>query len=230
MDSEAEDNENDSHSSDDDDTPSKQTPDMALPRTPSSAGQDRGSLLSPIVTTRTPTGTSSRGRSPVEKLEKLIELYEGSCSVKEYNDYVKPEDEEEEAEELVIEEKGGAKDAALKLETISESIEEEIRILKRQDSEASISGPTPKDETPTPLELDIQTPADSSTHPKSPSTPTVDVNSNHILREEDVRVSMNGSDGPEDGAKITSSGIGRTSVNESLNNDTDAESDSSSDS
>ncbi|XP_033633184.1 HEAT repeat-containing protein 4-like isoform X2 [Asterias rubens] len=232
VDSEFDDNENNSKSSDDDDdddTPSKQTPDMALPRTPSSSGQDRGGLLSPIVTTRTPTGSSLRGRSPVEKLEKLIELYEGSCSVKEYNEYVKPEDEE--TEEMVSEEKGGAKDAAaLKLETINESIEEEIRILKRRESEASISGPAPKDGTPTPSGSNRQTPVDSSALPKSPSTPTPGVDSNQILHDEDVRVSMNGSDGIEDGAKSAGSGFGRTSVNESLNNDTDAESDSSCDS
>ena len=214
VDFEVDDNEDEEYS------PNKQTPDIALPRTPLE-GQDRGSVLSPEVTTGTPTGTSSRGRSPVEKLEKLIELYEGSCSMKEYKEYVKPEDEEDQ---------GGDK-----LETIAESVEEEIRILQQQDSEDTISempgvsrDATGAIRTPTPVDQPMQTSDPSPEHnadtpPKTPITPLLDVNSNKILCEDDVNDQNRHKDRP-------GSGIDRTSVGDSMYDAKSNESDSSSDS
>ncbi|XP_038046903.1 HEAT repeat-containing protein 4-like isoform X2 [Patiria miniata] len=190
VDSEAE----ESKTSDDEDfSPTKPTPDIALPRTPS-AGQDRGSLLSPLATSKTPGSASSRGRSPVEKLEKLIELYEGSCSVKEYKDYVRPEGEEEDADV----EQGGSKDPAVKLETIAESIEEEIRILRQESANANRipEEPTPERQEQaasrsSPIQQQPGMTPDPSPAGESPvQVPALDINSNPVVCEDEVHVAV----------------------------------------
>ncbi|XP_022098321.1 HEAT repeat-containing protein 4-like isoform X2 [Acanthaster planci] len=211
-------------SDDEDYGPAKQTPDIALPKTPPSAGQDRGSLLSPLAAARTPgSGTPSRGRSPIEKLEKLIELYEGSCSVKEYKEYVKPEGEAEEEGE----EQGRAKDAAVKLETIAESVEEEIRMLQQDSTNPSTSkesSPQGQDQEAITSQRPLQdqtaqtgNPSPTSKPPGSPlTTHSLDINSNLVTCEDEVLVTLTEKAADNKDDIVTASPGSRSSVDTPL--------------
>ena len=73
-----------------------ESPDEVLPNTPiSELSESNRQYLSPTRAT-----TPSARRTPEEKLDKLIELYDGTCSMKEYKDYVKPEEEEGDSNKL----------------------------------------------------------------------------------------------------------------------------------
>ncbi len=97
-----------------------ESPDFILPNTPASEiSESNRQYLSPSRQSR--TGTPSR-RTPEEKLDKLIELYDGACSLKEYKDYVKPEEEGNEEEE---EESNKKESKTRKLEPIVENATDE---------------------------------------------------------------------------------------------------------
>ena len=75
-----------------------ESPDFTLPKTPTGDIADR-QFLSPGFRRQGSAGSPSSRRTPEEKIDKLIALYDGACSMKEYKDFVKPDEQEKDGKE-----------------------------------------------------------------------------------------------------------------------------------
>lgn len=72
------------------------------------------------------TRSNNSRLTPAEKLEKLIEVYEGTCSYDEYEKYVRPEEEEKGTEVDDYEEEGGIDEKNWK-KNLDEEMTEDVK-------------------------------------------------------------------------------------------------------